>query len=454
MIRYIIKKLMYGFLVLFGAITVIFFLFHIKPGDPARMLSGQMVNEDILKTIRTDLGLDLPLYKRYLLYLNDLSPISIHDKNNTESHLYLDTAKYSYSEVMNVSDDRVLVIKSPHFRKSYRTKKKVSDIIYEALPATMILAITAMGIATIFGILLGVVAAIKKGSFFDNFTLIVAVIGMSAPSFFMALIISWIGGWVWYEVTWFPKLPFIALAAGIFIGVAFNSFRKNRDLFAGLVMQKQRGLKYYFSNFSFGYVIEQAVKFFGMGMAVWFLGVMINGLKGYEMIPLIESYLQFPGTDLETSGSWSMPNEMTGEDETHWRNLILPAITLGIRPLAIIMQLTRSSLLDVLSQDYVRTARAKGLSETKVIWRHAMKNAMNPVVTAISGWFASLLAGAVFIENVFDWNGIGKKVFDAVIDEDFPVVVGSVLIIATMFVLINIIVDIVYGILDPRIRVK
>jgi len=452
--RYIIKKLLYGFLVLFGVITVIFFLFHIKPGDPARMLSGQMVNEDILKTIRTDLGLDLPLYKRYLLYLNDLSPMSIHDKNNEESHLYLDTAKYSYTEVMDLGEDRVLVMKSPHFRKSYRTKKKVSDIIYEALPATMILAITAMGIATIFGVFLGVVAAIKKGSFFDNFTLIVAVIGMSAPSFFMALIISWIGGWVWYEVTWFPKLPFIALGAGLFIGIVFNSFRKNRDLFAGLAMQKERGINYYFKNFSIGYVLEQGVKFFGIGMAAWFFGVMINGLKGYEMIPLIESYLAFPGTDLEMAGPWTMPNEMTGEDETHWRNLILPAITLGIRPLAIIMQLTRSSLLDVLSQDYVRTARAKGLSEFRVIWRHAMKNAMNPVVTAISGWFASLLAGAVFIENVFDWNGIGKKVFDAVIDEDFPVVVGSVLIIATMFVIINIIVDIVYGILDPRIRVK
>jgi ABC-type dipeptide/oligopeptide/nickel transport system permease component len=302
--------------------------------------------------------------------------------------------------------------------------------------------------------MLGVIAAIKKGSFFDNFTLIIAVIGMSAPSFFMALIISWIGGWVWYEVTWFPKLPFIALGAGLFIGIVFNSFRKNRDLFAGLVIQKEKGMNYFFKNFSIGYVLEQGVKFFGIGMAAWFFGVMINGLKGYEMIPLIESYLQFPGTDLEMAGPWTMPNEMTGEDETHWRNLILPAITLGIRPLAIIMQLTRSSLLDVLSQDYVRTARAKGLSEFRVIWRHAMKNAMNPVVTAISGWFASLLAGAVFIENVFDWNGIGKKVFDAVIDEDFPVVVGSVLIIATMFVIINIIVDIVYGILDPRIRVK
>jgi ABC-type dipeptide/oligopeptide/nickel transport system permease component len=355
---------------------------------------------------------------------------------------------------MDLGDDRVLVMKYPHFRKSYRTKKKVSEIIWEAMPATMILAVTAMGIATLFGIFLGVIAAIKKGSFFDNFTLIIAVIGMSAPSFFMALIISWIGGWVWYEVTWFPKLPLIAMLAGVGIGIAFNAYRKNRDLFAGLVMQRERGLKYWLKNFSFGYVIESGVKFFGLGMAAWFIGVMLNGLKGYEMIPLIESYFQFPGTDLEMAGPWTMPNEMTGEEETHWRNLILPAITLGIRPLAIIMQLTRSSLLDVMSQDYIRTARAKGLSETQVIWRHGMKNAMNPVVTAISGWFASLLAGAVFIENVFDWNGIGKKVFDAVIDEDFPVVVGSVLIIATMFVIINIIVDIVYGLLDPRIRVR
>lgn len=445
---------MYGFLVLFGVITVIFFLFQIKPGDPARMLSGQMVNEDILRTIRTDLGMDLPIYKRYLLYLNDLSPVSVHDKNNEGSHLYLDTSKYSYREIMDLGDDRVLVLKSPHFRKSYRTKKKVADIIWEALPATMILALTAMGIATILGIALGVFAAIKKDSFFDSFTLIIAVIGMSAPSFFSALLISWIGGWVWYEVTWFPKLPFIAAAAGLFIGIAFNSFRKNKDLFAGLVMQKERGFKNYFNNFSFAYLLEQTVKFFGIGMALWLLGVMLNGLKGYEMIPLIESYFEFPGTDLEMSGPWTLPNEMTGEEETHWKNLILPAITLGIRPLAIIMQLTRSSLLDVLSQDYVRTARAKGLSEFNVIWRHAMKNAMNPVVTAISGWFASLLAGAVFVENVFDWNGIGKKVFDAVIDEDFPVVIGSVLIIATMFVIINIIVDIVYGILDPRIRIK
>jgi peptide/nickel transport system permease protein len=111
-------------------------------------------------------------------------------------------------------------------------------------------------------------------------------------------------------------------------------------------------------------------------------------------------------------------------------------------------------MLDVMSQDYIRTATAKGLSKYQVVVKHSLKNALNPVITAISGWFASLLAGAVFVENIFNWNGIGKKVFDSVVNDDFPVVVGSVLIIATMFVIINIMVDIIYGILDPRIRIR
>jgi peptide/nickel transport system permease protein len=137
-----------------------------------------------------------------------------------------------------------------------------------------------------------------------------------------------------------------------------------------------------------------------------------------------------------------------------WKNLILPTIALGIRPLAIVLQLTRSSMLEVLSQDYIRTAKAKGLSNFKVLVVHALKNALNPVVTALSGWFASLLAGAVFIEEVFSWNGIGKEVFDAVFYDDLPLVIGSVLVISSMFVFLNIIVDIVYGLLDPRIRLR
>ena len=134
------------------------------------------------------------------------------------------------------------------------------------------------------------------------------------------------------------------------------------------------------------------------------------------------------------------------------KNLVLPAFTLSIRPLAIITELTRSSMLEVLSQDYIRTARAKGLSQYHVVTRHALKNALNPVVTAVSGWFASLMAGAVFIEYIFDWKGVGVVLVDALEKYDFPVVMGTVLFISVLLIIINIFADIIYGLLDPRIR--
>ena len=137
-----------------------------------------------------------------------------------------------------------------------------------------------------------------------------------------------------------------------------------------------------------------------------------------------------------------------------WKNIILPAITLGIRPLSVIVQLTRSSMLEVLSMDYVRTARAKGLSMWTVIVKHALRNALNPVITALSGWFGSLLAGAVFIEYIFGWKGVGKVTVDALEHYDFPVVMGSVLMVSIFFVLINILVDLLYARLDPRVRVE
>lgn len=137
-----------------------------------------------------------------------------------------------------------------------------------------------------------------------------------------------------------------------------------------------------------------------------------------------------------------------------WKNLILPAIVLGIRPLAVVIQLMRNSLLEVMSQDYIRTAKAKGLSMYKIIKKHALKNALNPVVTAVSGWFASLLAGAVFVEYIFNWNGLGKEIVNALNTLDLPVIMGSVLVIAAMFIIINIFVDVIYGWLDPRIRIR
>jgi peptide/nickel transport system permease protein len=136
------------------------------------------------------------------------------------------------------------------------------------------------------------------------------------------------------------------------------------------------------------------------------------------------------------------------------RNLILPAVALGIRPLAIITQLTRSSMVDVLSQDYIRTAKAKGMSKSQIIQKHALKNALNPVITAVSGWLASLMAGAFFIEYIFNWKGLGSVTLRAVENLDFPVVMGATLFIAFLFILINILVDLLYTVLDPRVKLQ
>lgn len=135
-----------------------------------------------------------------------------------------------------------------------------------------------------------------------------------------------------------------------------------------------------------------------------------------------------------------------------WPNLILPTLALGIRPLAIITQLTRSSMLETLASDYIITAKTKGLSTQRIIWRHALPNALNPVVTSISGWFASLLAGAFFVEYIFNWKGLGKVTVEALEKADYPVVMGSVLWVAVIFISINLLVDILYKKLDPRIQ--
>ncbi len=136
------------------------------------------------------------------------------------------------------------------------------------------------------------------------------------------------------------------------------------------------------------------------------------------------------------------------------KNLILPAFTLGLRPLSIIVQLTRSSMLEVLGQDYIRTARAKGLKNKAIILKHALKNALNPVITAVSGWLASLMAGAFFVEYIFDWKGLGSITIAAVYQLDFPVVMGSTLFVGVVFIVINIFVDILYALIDPRVRLQ
>lgn len=358
MLKYVLRKILYGFLVLFGVVTVIFFLFNILPGDPATIMLGQRANKEQIDAIHKDLGTDKPVMEQYARYLNDLSPISVHEFKDNQSLWFLSPEKYSWQPLLKIGSSKTLVFKVPYLRRSYITKRPVSDIIEDTLPETAILAFTSIIIASILGIFLGIISAVKQNSWYDKFSFIFAVLGMAAPSFLMGLIIAWL----------------------------------------------------------FGYVLTKY-------------------------------------TGLNPTGSLYDFDVWDGQ-ELKLKNLILPSITLGIRPLAIVVQLMRSSLLDVMSQDYIRTAKAKGLTMYKIIIKHALKNALNPVVTAISGWFAGLMAGAIFVEKIFNWKGIGFEVFDALTRNDLPVVMGATIVFATIFVLINIIVDIIYGILDPRVRVK
>ncbi len=186
----------------------------------------------------------------------------------------------------------------------------------------------------------------------------------------------------------------------------------------------------------------QVLSTLGMSVPSFFSAILFAWFFGY----VLHEY-----TNLNMTGSLYELDDFGEENTLQLKNLILPAIVLGIRPLAVVIQLMRNALLEVLQQDYIRTARAKGLSTKRIILKHALKNALNPVVTAISGWFASMLAGAVFVEYIFGWNGLGKEIVDALNTLDLPVIMGAVLIIALMFIIINIFVDIVYGWLDPKI---
>ena len=187
----------------------------------------------------------------------------------------------------------------------------------------------------------------------------------------------------------------------------------------------------------------QLLSTLGMSVPSFFSAIIFAWLFGYVLHEF---------TNLNMTGSLYEVDDFGEGSYIQWKNLILPAIVLGIRPLAVVTQLMRNSLLEVMNQDYIRTAKAKGLSLVRIIQKHALKNALNPVVTAVSGWFASMLAGAVFVEYIFGWNGLGKEIVDALNTLDLPIIMGSVLIVAAMFILINIFVDIIYGWLDPRIR--
>ena len=349
MIKYITRKTFYGFLVLIGVVVLVFFLFQ-GFGDPSRLIIGQTGDSTTQANIRKDLYLDRPKWKQFLGYLNDVSPICIYTREELE--------RRPLAGVFLGGDTKV-GLKVPYLRRSYQSKRPVGEILMEALPGTVLLAISAMVIAVCLGVPLGVIAAVRQNTWLDTSSLLASLVGISAPSFFVGIVVSYV----------------------------------------------------------FGFVLSS-----------W--------------------------THLHVIGNWFEIDDSTGTRRIALINLILPAFSLGIRPLAIITQLTRSAMLDVLDQDYIRTAYAKGLSAGRVVWRHALPNALNPVITAATGWFAELLAGAFFVEYIFGWKGIGKITVDALEKLDFPVVMGSVLVTSAFFIFINIVSDILYGLIDPRVTMQ
>ena len=351
MFQFLVKKCVNSFFVLLGVISIVFVLFFVLlPADTARLTMGQRSDAKSLENIRKELYLDKPVYKQFLLYINDLSPISVNEFNEAEQQ------KYHYKKLFSLGNQKAIVIKAPYLRRSYQTKKEVNAMLLDAFPGTMILASFSIVIAAFFGILLGIIAALKQHTWLDTSAIFTSVLGISAPSFFAGILIA------------------------------------------------------------------------------YFFGFLLKDYTGLSIISPLWDYDPYTGRHLIL------------------KSLILPVFTLSIRPMAIITQITRSSMLDVLNQDYIRTAYAKGLSKRTVVLKHALRNALNPVLTSVSGWFAELLAGSFFIEYIFGWKGIGKITVDALNKFDFPVVMGSVLFTAVIFIFINVLVDVLYTVIDPRVK--
>ncbi|NTV46403.1 MAG: ABC transporter permease [Chlorobiales bacterium] len=308
MLTFILRRLLYAVLIIYGVVTVTFFLMYILPGDPARLMLGQRADVQSVEAIRAELGLDQPLHIQYLSFLVKAA--------------------------------------QGNLGRSYATNRDVLETILERFPATALLAISALSLSTVLGIAIGVISAVKRYSWVDNSSMVLALLGISMPGFFEGLLIAWVFGFL---LGWFP-------------------------------------------------------------------------ISGYI--------------------------------SDGWDHLVLPMITLAVRPISINARLTRSAMLDVLSQDYVRTALAKGVSRWRLIIYHALRNALNPVLTSLSGWLAGLLAGSFFIEFIFNWPGIGLLAIDSIQKLDFPMIQGVVLFTAIIFIVINIAVDVLYTFLDPRVKLS
>ena len=306
MVHFIVRRILQTIPVLFGVIVITFILMYMVPGDPVVSMVGERYDEETIHKLRKELHLDDSLPMQFVHYV---------------------------SNVMRGD-----------FGKSFITGGSVSEELLIKFPNTLILAVASMIIAIITGLTMGIVSSLKPQSILDKITMFFALAGISAPVFWVGL------------------------------------------------------------------------------MLILFIGVFLQ---------------------------WLPPTGFGGVE-----HIILPAITLGLRSAAYLARLTRATMLDVLNQDYIRTARMKMLPEWKVILKHGFPNILIPIITVIGTDFGSYLSGAVLTESIFGWPGIGRYALEAILKRDFPVIQGTVLFMALMFILANLIVDIFYGIVDPRMRTE
>lgn len=309
--QYIGRRLLMLIPVLIGVSIVTFLMVHIAPGDPVDLLLPETGTAEDAAILRAKLGLDKPLHIQYFIYLKNAVQLD--------------------------------------FGRSLRTGRSVSEELFLRWPSTIELTIYSLFIAVIVGIPIGILSAVKRGSFLDHSSMIFALLWVCMPSFFIALLLQLVFS---MNLKWFPV--------------------------------------------------------FGQEAPLWTL----EGLRA----------------------------------------LTLPAISLGLQSSAILARLTRSSLLEILKLDYIRTARAKGLPEKTVIFRHATKNALIPVTTMLGLQFGGLLGGAFITETIFSLPGVGRYSVNAIFTRDFPIIQGVALMMALVFALSNLLVDIMYAYLDPRIR--
>ena len=356
MFAYVLRRIALAIPVLIGVLFLTFLLNRLIPGDPCHAILGEKATAQVCDAFIKRYGLDQPIPTQFGLYMSRVVTGDLGD--------------------------------------SMRFGRPVTEMLTERLPVTIELALTSLFIATLFGTVLGVMAAYWQNSPIDVVTMIFANLGVSVPIFVLGLLIAYLFGVVLKDT------PFALPPSG----------------------RIQAGMR-----------IVPIAEAWGMaGLS----GPPRTLLDAISQMYLVNGLLTF--------------NMKLAADAA--RHMILPAIVLATVPMSVIARMTRSSLLEVMNLDYMRTARAKGLNERTVVFRHAMRNALLPVVTIVGLSLGGLLSGAILTETIFGLTGVGKTLFEAISSRDYAVIQGFTLIIAFTYILVNLLVDISYGFLDPRIR--